>query len=189
MTLKTRLLAAAAALALPAIAVAQPPAPTPPVNGTAMAPIRPSATPPAPPSTTPPTQQPQDATETQAQQPENMPTAAEPQTAQTPPPATTPAAATQPAPAAGAQAQAAPAATGAGRAATAADLRAGVQVRDQQGGIVGTIESADAASAVVFTGAARGRLALTSFGSNGQGLVIAMTKAQLEAAVAAARPS
>jgi len=36
---------------------------------------------------------------------------------------------------------------------------------------------------------ARGRLALASFGTNGQSLVIAMTKAQLEAAVAAARPS
>jgi len=99
----------------------------------------------------------------------------------------------QPAATAGAQAQATPpatpAATGAVRAATAADLRAGVQVRDQQGGLVGTIESADAASAVVFTGTARGRLALASFGTNGQSLVIAMTKAQLEAAVAAARPS
>lgn len=193
MTLKTRCFAAAAALTLPAIAAAQPPAPNPPVQGTATTPMRPSTTPPVPPSTTPPTQQPTDATETQAQQPENMPAAATEQTAQTPPPATTPAATAPAAPAAGAQAQAtppaAPAATGALRAATAADLRAGVQVRDQQGALVGTIESADAASAVVNTGTARGRLALASFGLNRQGLVISMTKAQLEAAVAAARPS
>lgn len=188
MTLKTRFLAAAAALTLPALAAAQPPMtmpmPMPPA----------STTPPAPTATsTPPTQQQQDATETQAQQPANMAAdqPAQP-TAQTPPPATTPpAAAAQPS--AGAQAQATPPATPAGtgavRAATATDLRTGVQVRDQQGGLVGTIESADAAGAVVNTGTARGRLALTSFGTNGQGLVIAMTKAQLEAAIAAARPS
>ena len=52
--------------------------------------------------------------------------------------------------------------------------------------MVGTVESADASGAVVTTGTARARLPLTSFGRNNQGLVIAMTKAQLEAAVAAA---
>ena len=187
MTLKTRFLAAAAALSLPAMAAAQqpmtPPASTPPAT-------QPSTTTPAVATTTPPTQQPQDATETQAQQPDaaadGQPAQ---QAAQTPPPD----AATQPAQAANAQAQATapgtPAATAAVRAATAADLRTGVQVHDQQGALVGTVESADAASAVVSTGTARARLALASFGMNSQGLVIAMTKAQLEAAVAAARPS
>lgn len=191
MTLKTRFLAAAAALSLPAIAAAQPPM-TPPASTPPE--TQPSTTTPAVATTTPPTQQSQDATETQAQQPDaaadGLPAQ---QTAQTPPPATTPDVATQPAPAANAQAQATapgtPAATAAVRAATAADLRTGVQVHDQQGALVGTVESADAASAVVSTGTARGRLALASFGVNGQGLVIAMTKAQLEAAVAAARPS
>ena len=77
---------------------------------------------------------------------------------------------------------------GALRAAAATDLHAGVQVRDQQGGLVGTIESADSASAVIYTGTARGRLALTSFGHNGQGLVISMTRAQLEAAITASHP-
>lgn len=69
--------------------------------------------------------------------------------------------------------------------ATAADLRSGATVRDTQGGTVGTIESADASGAVVNTGAARARLPLTSFARNDSGLVISMTKAQLEAA---ARP-
>jgi hypothetical protein len=64
-----------------------------------------------------------------------------------------------------------------------------VQVRDQQGGLVGTVETADATGAVVNTGTAKGRLALNSFGRNSQGLVIAMSKAQLEAAIRAATPS
>jgi hypothetical protein len=192
MTLKNKFLAAAAALTLPALAYAQQPAPTPPASAPATTP--PSATPPAPSSTTtPPTQQPADATETGAQQPAN--TADDPvdQGAQATPPAADPAAPPSPTPAPGAQAQTspsagAPAAAGPVQVATAADIRAGVQVHDQQGGAVGTIESADAATAVVNTGTARARLALNSFGRNSAGLVISMTKAQLEAAVAAARP-
>jgi hypothetical protein len=54
--------------------------------------------------------------------------------------------------------------------------------------VVGTVESADAASAVVSTGTVRARLPLASFGANGQGLVISMTKGQLEAAAAHAAP-
>ena len=74
--------------------------------------------------------------------------------------------------------------------ATAADVHAGVQVRDQTGGMVGTIESVDATGAVVATGTARAKLPLTSFGRNSQGLVISLTRAQLEAAAqqAAADP-
>jgi hypothetical protein len=64
-----------------------------------------------------------------------------------------------------------------------------VAVRDTHGGTVGTIESADAAGAVVNTGNARARLPLTSFARNDQGLVIAMTKAQLEAAARPQSPS
>lgn len=195
MTLKTRFLAAAAALTLPAIAAAQQPAPTPPPASppAATQPTPPSATPPAPSSTTtPPTQQPADATETQAQQPENTADDQPDQDAQATPPSTNPPAPPPATPAPGTQAQTtpppAPPAAGPVQPATAADLRAGVQVHDQQGSLVGTIESADAASAVVSTGTARGRLALASFGRNSQGLVISMTKAQLEAAITAARP-
>jgi hypothetical protein len=73
--------------------------------------------------------------------------------------------------------------------ATAADLRVGAQVLDQQGAVVGTIETADASGAVLNTGTARGRLAVNSFGRNNRGLVISMTKAQLEAAIRAATPA
>jgi len=73
--------------------------------------------------------------------------------------------------------------------ATATDFSAGVQVRDQTGGVVGTIETADATGAVVSTGTVRARLPIASFGRNAQGLVIAMTKAELEAAVAAQSPA
>jgi hypothetical protein len=66
--------------------------------------------------------------------------------------------------------------------ATAADLRTGATVHDTQGGTVGTIESADASGAVVNTGTARARLPVSSFARDSSGLVIAMTKAQLEAA-------
>jgi len=71
---------------------------------------------------------------------------------------------------------------GATTPATAADLQTGATVHDTQGGTVGTIESADASGAVVNTGTARARLPLTSFARNDSGLVISLTKAQLEAA-------
>lgn len=71
---------------------------------------------------------------------------------------------------------------GATAPATAADLRSGATVHDTQGGTVGTIESADASGAVINTGTARARLPLTSFARNDTGLVISMTRAQLEAA-------
>jgi chemotaxis protein histidine kinase CheA len=70
-----------------------------------------------------------------------------------------------------------------------ADFRAGANVVDQAGGTVGTIESVDASGAVVATGTVRAKLPLASFGRSTQGLVIAMTKGQLEAAVAAQSPA
>lgn len=82
----------------------------------------------------------------------------------------------------GAQAQAGPVV-----AATAADVTAGAAVRDSQGGEVGTIESVDADSAIVSTGSVRADIPIGSFGKNGQGLVLAITRAQLEAQAQAAR--
>lgn len=73
--------------------------------------------------------------------------------------------------------------------ATAADIQAGASVRDQSGGMVGTIESVSAEGAVVSTGTVRAQVPIASFGKNGQGLVLAMTKAQLEAAAGASSPS
>jgi hypothetical protein len=201
MTFRTTLLAAAAAIALPAaLAAAQAPAPTtptPPLGGAvnpgtqANVPVAPTAAPPVADTASPTTLQTEEAIEAAADAVEADATAdAQAQAqAQAPPPAATPAPAPAAQPAAAAQAQAqAPVAAQAGpvRLATAADLRAGIQVRDQSGALVGTVESADAAGAVVTTGTARARLPLSSFGSSSQGLVIAMNKAQFEAAVAAA---
>lgn len=73
--------------------------------------------------------------------------------------------------------------------ATAADIQAGASVRDQSGGMVGTIESVSAEGAVVSTGTVRAQLPIASFGKDSRGLVIAMTKTQLEAAAGARSPS
>ncbi len=75
-------------------------------------------------------------------------------------------------------------------AATQADLRAGAAVSDTHGGQVGTIESADVEGAVVATGKARAKLPLKSFGKNASGgLVVSMTKAQIDAAASTAAPA
>ena len=67
-------------------------------------------------------------------------------------------------------------------AATAADLKTGVSVYDQKGDLVGTVEKVDGDNAVVSTGSARASIALSSFGKSDQGLVISMTKGELNAA-------
>ena len=72
---------------------------------------------------------------------------------------------------------------------TLSDVREGSTVHDTQGGVVGTIESVDENGAVVSTGRARARLPFSSFGKNARGLVISLSRAQLEAAVAARTPS
>lgn len=66
-----------------------------------------------------------------------------------------------------------------------ADISVGADVRDPEGGLVGTIESVDAEGAVVATGDARAKLPLGSFGKNGHGLVISLTRAELEDAARA----
>lgn len=66
--------------------------------------------------------------------------------------------------------------------ATKADIKVGVAVSDADGNAVGKIESVDSEGAVVSTGSAQAKIPLSSFGRNDKGLVIAMTKAQLEAA-------
>ncbi len=67
--------------------------------------------------------------------------------------------------------------------AAAADLVVGAQVIDQQGQPVGTIETADAAGAVVSTGNARGRLNLDAFYKNERGLIIGYSRTEFEALV------
>lgn len=75
---------------------------------------------------------------------------------------------------AAAPAQAAPAAAPA--------VAAGTTVYDTAGGVVGTVESTDGTNAVINTGTVKAAIPLTSLGAGAQGPVLAMTKAQLDAA-------
>jgi len=83
--------------------------------------------------------------------------------------------ATQPAPAAAA----APATAGAG-------VTAGAAVFDASGNPVGTIESVSGANAVLSTGTVKASIPVASFAKGAKGLVVGITKADLEAQVAAA---
>lgn len=74
-------------------------------------------------------------------------------------------------------------------AATEADFKAGVPVFDQKGGVVGKVESVSAKGAVVSTGKARAEIPTASFGKNDKGLVMSMTKAELEAAASTKAPA
>ena len=79
---------------------------------------------------------------------------------------------------------------GAAAAAPAAPAAAaptvGAKVFDPQGAEVGSIEKVDAANAVVYTGTKRATLPLSAFAKNEKGLLISMSQAQLNAAVASA---
>lgn len=68
------------------------------------------------------------------------------------------------------------------KAATAADVKSGVEVYDQKGGRVGKVESVSAKGAVINTGTARASIPVSSFAKNDKGLVLAMTKTELETA-------
>jgi hypothetical protein len=59
---------------------------------------------------------------------------------------------------------------------------ANASVFDQAGASVGTIESVDASGAVLSTGTVKVRVPVTAFAKGDKGLVIGMTKAQIEAA-------
>jgi hypothetical protein len=73
-------------------------------------------------------------------------------------------------------------------AATAADVKAGTAVFDQTGGPVGKIVSATAKEAVIDTGTVRAAIPLSSFGKNDKGLVISMSKDDIDAAAKKAAP-
>jgi hypothetical protein len=70
--------------------------------------------------------------------------------------------------------------------ATAADVQAGATIRDPKGGTVGTVESVSPQGIVVATGKSRVQLPLTSFGKNNAGLIISVTRDELDAQAAAA---
>ena len=65
-------------------------------------------------------------------------------------------------------------------------MKTGAEVRDTDGNLVGTIESVDAKGAVIATGQSRVQIPVASFAKNDQGLVIAMSRAELDAAAKAA---
>lgn len=73
-------------------------------------------------------------------------------------------------------------------AVTEADVKAGDAVHDTSGASVGTIESVGASGAVISTGKSRIQVPLASLGKNDKGLVIAMSKAELDAAAEASKP-
>ncbi|MBB4859813.1 hypothetical protein HNO88_003145 [Novosphingobium chloroacetimidivorans] len=87
-----------------------------------------------------------------------------------------------------AHAQAAPAgaAPAAAAPAAASTPTVGAKVFDTQGGEVGTIEKLEGTNAVVYTGTKRATLPVSAIAKSDKGLVISMTQAQLNAAVAAA---
>jgi preprotein translocase subunit YajC len=66
--------------------------------------------------------------------------------------------------------------------ATAADIKAGAEVYDPKGGTVGKVESVAADGVVVSTGTVKAKIPASSLGKSDKGLVIAMTKAEFEAA-------
>jgi hypothetical protein len=66
-------------------------------------------------------------------------------------------------------------------AATAADVKKGSVVYDQSGGMVGKIESVRGKDAVLSTGTTRATVPISSFAKNDKGLVIGMTKAEIDA--------
>jgi hypothetical protein len=67
-------------------------------------------------------------------------------------------------------------------AATAADVKAGAAVYDPDGGTVGKIGAVSGDQAVIDTGSVRAKVPISSLAKNDKGLVIGMTKAELEAA-------
>ena len=67
-------------------------------------------------------------------------------------------------------------------AATAADVKAGVSVYDKDGGLIGKIDSVSGKNAIVSTGKVKASIPISSFAKNDKGLVLAMTKAEIEAA-------
>lgn len=74
-------------------------------------------------------------------------------------------------------------------AALAADagVKAGAAVSDTSGNPVGTIESVNGDLAVVSTGTTKVSLPVSSFGQGAKGPIIAMTKAELDAAASGAQ--
>lgn len=65
------------------------------------------------------------------------------------------------------------------------DVTVGSAVRDKKGVIIGTIESVSMSAAVVVSAGGKVEVPLEGFGKNNKGLLVSMTKAEFDAAVAA----
>lgn len=64
---------------------------------------------------------------------------------------------------------------------TRTDLKAGSSVYDQSGAVVGKIESVSAKGAVISTGTTRATIPVSSFAKGDKGLIIGMSKAEIDA--------
>ena len=71
--------------------------------------------------------------------------------------------------------------------ATAGDLAVGKRVADLKGGVIGTIEAVEADGVVVFSGTERAKVPLDAFGISKGALVMPITRAEFDAAAAAAK--
>lgn len=103
---------------------------------------------------------------------------------------TTPGQATETAPPDTGQAASQPAAdqTKAVAKATAADVKAGASVYDPKGDLVGKVVSSSEKGVVIDTGTTKASIPLASLGKSDKGLVLGMTKAELEAAAKKSAP-
>jgi len=84
-------------------------------------------------------------------------------------------------------------ATGQGQAAaltpvTRTDLKAGSSIYDQNGGVVGKVETVTAKGAVISTGTTRATIPISSFAKGEKGLVIGMSKADIDSQAKKASP-
>ncbi|MES2442039.1 MAG: hypothetical protein V4574_04350 [Pseudomonadota bacterium] len=66
------------------------------------------------------------------------------------------------------------------------EVTIGREVRDSKGAVIGTIESVSMSAAVVASPGGKVEVPLEAFGKNNKGLLVGMTKAEFDAAVAAA---
>lgn len=72
--------------------------------------------------------------------------------------------------------------------AKSADIKVGASVYDQTGALVGKVDSVDANGAIVSTGESRAEIPLSSVGKNDKGLVITVTKSEIDAQAKKANP-
>jgi len=116
---------------------------------------------------------------------ETAPTTTEPATTQATTTQTQPATTTEPATT---TTQTTTTQTGQVTLATEADVKAGASVYDENGQIVGKVDSVSSKGAIVNTGKARAEIPLSSIGKNDTGLVISVTKDEIEAKAKEEKP-